>query len=72
MTWEDLNKDNIEEIKELYIEYLQENKNKEYMANLMTFEEFINKELKKCERCDKPVYQEEKYCECCYDDLFAE
>lgn len=79
MTWEDLTKDNIEEIKELYIEYLQENKNNEYKANLLTFEEFIEKKLTKCTRCDNILYEGEgkgtgdyeKLCECCYDDLYT-
>lgn len=78
MNWEDLNKDNIEEIKELYMEYIQDNKRDNYIANLLTFEEFI-KELTKCERCEKIITQSEVksngiqiLCDCCYDDMYME
>lgn len=78
MTWEDLNKDNIEEVKELYIEYIQENKNSNYVSNLLTFEQFILTQLDKCTRCGKIERKEnlkgikdyEDLCECCYDDLY--
>lgn len=70
MTWEELNKDNIEEVKELYIEYIQENKNSNYVSNLLTFEEFINKELSKCKRCDNIIFNDSEYCECCHDEMF--
>ena len=69
MEWTELNKDNIEEIKELYYEYLEENKKDNYMANLLTFEEFL-KELTKCERCDKIIYNENRLCECCNDEMY--
>ena len=80
MTWEDLNKDNIEEIKELYIEYIQENKNNNYVSNLLIFEQFILTQLDKCTRCGKIERKEnlkgikdyEDLCECCYDDLYME
>lgn len=51
MTWEDLNKDNIEWIKQLYEFYLDEHKDKEYTSNLKTLEEFMEEELVKCEKC---------------------
>ena len=76
MNWEDLNKDNIEEIKELYIEYIQENKKYNYTANLLTFEQFIKK-LVKCDRCGKIIIESEVksngiqlYCDCCYDEMY--
>ena len=70
MSWEDLTKDNIEEVKTMYMEYLEDNREYNYRANLMTFEEFIEKELTKCERCETPIYKGNEYCECCHDDLF--
>ena len=70
MTWEDLNEDNINEIKELYINYIQENKNEMYRANMMTFEEYL-KTLSKCHRCDAITIDKQRYCDCCYDDLFV-
>lgn len=69
MTWEDLTKDNLETVKNMYIEYLQENKNNKYTANLYTFEEFMNNELTKCMRCETPIYNENTYCECCEDEV---
>lgn len=48
MEWYELNKENIEKVKELYYKYLEENKNNNYMANLLTFEEFL-KELSQYE-----------------------
>lgn len=69
MTWEDLNEDNIKEIKELYINYIQENKDEMYRAQMMSFEEFLGT-LKKCFRCDNIVEDGEMYCMCCHDDLF--
>ena len=70
MSWEELNKDNIEEIKSLYIDYINDNKEDKYVTNLMTFEEFINEELRKCNRCDNIIFNDNEYCECCHDDLF--
>ena len=69
MTWEDLNKDNIEEVKQLYIEYLEDNKEENYRANLKTFEEFIETELRKCNRCDNIIFNDSEYCECCHDEM---
>ena len=69
MTWEDLNEDNITQAKELYIEYIQENKNTMYRANMESFEEFIG-HLHECRRCGSLIDEEENYCECCKDDLF--
>ena len=79
MTWEELNKDNIEEIKDLYAEYIQENKKDTYGVLLLTFQDFIEQKLIKCTRCGKIITKEEsksKYeyeylCECCYDDLYV-
>lgn len=70
MTWEDLDRYNIEEVKNLYIDYINDNKESNYVSNLMTFEEFINKELRKCNRCDNIIFNDNEYCECCHDDLF--
>ena len=69
MTWEDLNEDNIKEVKELYINYIQENKDTMYKANMMTFDEYLTT-LRKCFRCDNIVQDGERYCVCCHDDLF--
>ena len=69
MTWEDLNEDNITQAKELYIEYIEENKDTMYRANMMTFEEFIS-HIHKCQRCDNLIDEDERYCMCCHDDLF--
>ena len=41
MTWEDLNEDNIETVKSLYIDYIQENKDIMFRANMMSFEELL-------------------------------
>ena len=70
MSWEYLSKDNIEEVKQLYIEYLEENKAYYYTSNLKTFEEFIETELRKCNRCDNIIYNDKEYCECCHDEMF--
>jgi len=70
MSWEDLNKDNIEEVKQYYYEYIEDNKENNYVANLMTFEEFIEKELTKCNRCENIIEKNSEYCECCHDELF--
>lgn len=70
MTWEELNKDNIEEVKELYIEYLEDNLKDNYKSNLKTFEEFIETELRLCKRCDNIIYNDSEYCECCHDEMF--
>lgn len=69
MTWEDLNEDNINEVKSLYIDYIQENKDTMYRANMMSFEEFLET-LNKCHRCDNITTDGECYCCCCHDDLF--
>lgn len=70
MYWNELNEENIEETKELYYEYLEENKTNNYRANLLTFEEFINKELTRCKRCEKVIYNENELCECCKDEMY--
>lgn len=70
MTWEDLNEDNIKEIKERYIDYIQENKDIKFRTNMMSFEEYL-KTLSKCQRCENIVEEGQKYCECCHDDLFV-
>lgn len=49
MEWYELNENNIEEVKELYKKYIEERIEYTYLANMMTFEEFINKKLKKYE-----------------------
>ena len=69
MTWEDLNEDNIKEAKELYINYIQENKDEMYRAQMMSFEEFLGT-LSKCHRCENITTDGEYYCSCCHDDLF--
>lgn len=70
MTWEDLNKDNIDEIKKRYIDYIQENKDTMFRANMMTFEEYLHT-LSKCIRCENIIEKGQTYCECCHDDLFV-
>ena len=70
MTWEDLNEYNINQAKELYIDYIQENKDITFRANMMTFEEFL-KTLSKCQRCENITQDGHTYCECCHDDLFV-
>ena len=72
MYWNELNEDNIEYAKELYCDYLQENKDK-YSNQLKSFEEFLEDDVIKCERCEKPTlwdYLKDGMCECCYDDLY--
>ena len=46
MTWEDLNEDNIEEIKEMYRKYLEEFCKNSYKSLAKTFEEFYTTEIK--------------------------
>ena len=70
MTWEDLNEYNINEVKRLYIDYIQENKDIMFRANMMSFEEYL-KTLSKCQRCDNITIDNQRYCECCHDDLFV-
>lgn len=70
MEWNELNKDNIEEAKQLYYEYLEENKAFYYTNMLKTFEEFIETELTICKRCQKPIYNENELCECCKDEMY--
>lgn len=78
MLWEDLTKDNIEEVKELYREYIEESKDSSYVSNLLSFEQFMLTQLDKCSRCGKIENKEflirgnndyEDLCECCNDDL---
>lgn len=70
MTWEDLNEDNINQIKKMYIDYIQENKDIKFRADMMTFEEYLET-LSKCQKCGTPTIDNQTYCECCYDDLFV-
>ena len=70
MSWEELNKDNIEEVKQYYYEYIEYNKENNYVANLKTFEEFIETELKRCPRCENIMEKDSEYCDCCHDELF--
>jgi len=69
MTWEDLNSENIDEAKELYMIYIQVNKDRMYRANMETFEEYIG-HLHKCRRCGTLIYEDENYCDACKDELF--
>lgn len=69
MNWEDLNKDNIEEVKEKYSEYLLDFTKGSYRALAKTFEEFYTTELGQCERCGRVVWNGESLCICCYDDM---
>ena len=67
MYWKNLNKDNIEQAKELYYDYLQEN-------NELRFDEYLEDEVVKCERCEnlttREHYRNNGYlCDCCYDDM---
>ena len=77
MNWEDLNKDNIEEIKQLYCDYLEDNERDNYKSNLLTFEQFLESKVYYCSRCGKYELidllkldgEMNLLCECCYDDL---
>lgn len=79
MTWQDINKDNIEELKELYSEYLEENKQFNYTNGLLTFEEFVESKVYYCARCGKYElienlkidYNSNLLCENCYDELYT-
>ena len=71
MIWEDLNEDNIKEVKQRYIDYIQDFCKDSYRAQAKTFEEFYTTELSKCSRCDNIVENGQTYCECCHDDLFV-
>ena len=75
MYWNELNEDNIEYAKELYYDYLAENKNKLYTNELKRFDEFLEDEVKICKRCNKPELWdllEEDMCEDCYYDMHGE
>lgn len=77
MNWEDLNRDNIEEIKQLYCDYLEDNEKDNYKSNLLTFEQFLESKVYYCSRCGKYELIDllkldgelNLLCECCYDDL---
>ena len=70
MSWEELNQDNIEEVKQHYYEYLEDNKADCYKSNLLTFEEFINQELRRCERCGTIMINNQDFCFNCYDEMY--
>ena len=70
MTWEDLDRYNIEEVKNLYIDYIQDFCKDSYRSQAKTFEEFYTTELRKCNRCENIIFSDSEYCECCHDDLF--
>lgn len=55
MFWNDLNEENIRRVKELYYDYLEENKDTKYSNNLKGFEEFIEDDLTRCDKC-KEIY----------------
>ena len=79
MTWQDINKDNIEELKKLYREYIENNKEKNYTNGLLTFEEFIESKVYYCTRCGKyeliELMELDKncnfICEMCKDELYV-
>lgn len=79
MYWNDLNEDNIERAKELYYDYLEQNKNTKYTSNLKSFEEYLEDDIIKCDRCGdlqewgclKSSVNYRNLCEECYDDLFT-
>lgn len=77
MYLDDLDKENIEEVKELYEEYLLANKKEQYASNLMSFEEYLQEEIVMCALCKTPttrdrydISRDGYLCECCYDDLY--
>lgn len=78
MYWNDLNKDNIELVKEYYYDYLEENKNTKYTSELMSLEEFMENNLTKCKMCDKPellrntkdTFNYGSICMDCYENTF--
>lgn len=53
MYWNELNKDNIEIAKELYYDYLEQNKNEKYSNELESFEEFLENNVTKCDKCGR-------------------
>lgn len=74
MYWNDLNKDNIEQAKELYYDYLQDNKENN---NVLRFDEYLEDKVVKCERCENLTLREHYHnngylCQCCYDDINCE
>ena len=80
MYWDDLNKENIERAKELYVEYIEQNKHSKYRSQLECFDEYLENHVKKCKRCDEWFDEDTMHidrdnnllCECCYDDLYTE
>ena len=79
MTWQDINKDNIEELKKLYREYIENNKQLNYTNGLLTFEEFVKSKVYYCTRCGKYEVMDlmkidnnsNFICENCYDELYT-
>lgn len=79
MNWQDINKDNIEELKQLYREYIENNKQLNYTNGLLTFEEFIERKVYYCTRCGKYEVMDlmkidsnnNFMCENCYDELYT-
>lgn len=79
MTWQDINKDNIDELKQLYREYLENNKQLNYTNGLLTFEEFVESKVYYCTRCGKYEVMDlmtidnnnNFICENCYDELYT-
>ena len=75
MYWEDLDKDNIDLAKAFYYDYLRDNKDK-YSNQILGFEEFLQNEVTKCDRCGNWTLMNHMrefggyLCECCYDDLY--
>ena len=80
MYWNNLNKDNIEIVKDYYYDYLEENKKDKYTSQLKSLEEFMEDELILCKRCENPILWENskesfnygRICEECYEKLYTE
>lgn len=72
MYWEDLNKNNVENIQKFYCEYLENNKDK-YSSQLEGFEEFMQNHITKCSRCGEWTWDEyldgNDLCPVCKDDV---
>jgi len=60
MSWNELTKDNIEYVKELYYDYLENYKRERYVNSndRMSFEEFMDNEITLCEDCKTPIVRE--------------
>ena len=80
MYWNELNEENIERAKELYYDYLEQNKDK-YSNQLKSFEEYLEDDVAKCDRCGElhdwnclklnESVNYSRLCQECYDDLFT-